>query len=115
MIGIIAIKSGNLPQTRYGHLYNKKIVIDAGNLGQLVSGYHIPSQSDFETLISFLGGSTAASIALRQEGNTNWGYPNYATNSSGFNALGGGERDITGSYYGIRYQCCRFLWQDCLF
>lgn len=98
MIGIIAIKQSLNPITRYGYLYNREVV---NNIKGLIDGYHIPSEIEINTLITYLGGTSSANLSLRQKGGSSWGYPNYATNSSGFNALGGGYRDNGGGYNDI--------------
>jgi uncharacterized protein (TIGR02145 family) len=52
-------------------------------------GWHIPSQEEWQTLIDFFGGKEVAGGALKDT--LYWDSPNLgATNSSGFNARGGG-------------------------
>ena len=81
--------------TTYGGLYSwdeaMKYISTEGSQGICSVGYHIPSYSDFTTLITFLGGTSVAGGAMKATGTTYWSAPNTgATNSSGFNALGAG-------------------------
>jgi uncharacterized protein (TIGR02145 family) len=56
-------------------------------------GWHIPSDSEWTTLTTFLGGEKVAGGKLKQKGNENWASPNtLATNSSGFTAIPGAGR-----------------------
>jgi uncharacterized protein (TIGR02145 family) len=79
----------------YGALYNGYVV----NTGKLCpTNWHIPSQAEWDVLISFLGGVNLAAGKLKESGTAHWGYPNTgADNSSGFTALPGG---VYSSYYG---------------
>ncbi len=82
----------------YGRLY---MWIDAmngssgaGGQGIAPEGWHIPSSSEWDTLIEHLGGSTVAGGKMKEEGTDHWNAPNVdATNSSGFSAIGAGELD----------------------
>jgi uncharacterized protein (TIGR02145 family) len=56
------------------------------------AGYHVPTQAEFNTLISTLGGSGLAGQALKEAGTAHWNINSGATNSSGFTALPGGNR-----------------------
>lgn len=61
-------------------------------------GWHVPSQSEFNTLTSTLGGNSVAGGKLKSAGFIEWASPNNgATDSSGFTAVGGGSRNITPS------------------
>ncbi len=73
----------------YGKLYNWYAVIDPRGLAP--SGWHIPTQTEFQTLITYLGGSVVAGGKLKSR--TGWQSPNDgATNITGFTALPGGNR-----------------------
>lgn len=80
------------PETIYGAAYNgHTMVVD--NL--CPAGWHIPSKSDFEKLINFLGGEEIAGKKLKstgtiQAGTGLWEQPNEATNESGFTGLPAG-------------------------
>lgn len=64
-------------------------------------GWHIPSKTEFETLISHIGGDEKGGD-LKIDDTFFWYPPNTgATNSSGFTALGSGFRVNNGSYYGL--------------
>ncbi len=57
------------------------------------TGWHVPSQNDWEILIDYLGGADAAGNKMKEAGNINWlDNDDEADNSSGFNALPAGIR-----------------------
>ncbi|MDF1546840.1 MAG: fibrobacter succinogenes major paralogous domain-containing protein [Bacteroidales bacterium] len=88
--------------TTYGRLYNWYAVNDSRNIAP--SGWHIPTDADWETLKTYLGGSDLAGGKLKEAGTGHWQSPNLgATNESGFNALPGGVRGLNGifGYIGI--------------
>jgi uncharacterized protein (TIGR02145 family) len=75
----------------YGYLYNWKTVHDTRRLAP--EGWHVPTRSEWDQLVSYLGGIYEAGGKLKQTGADNWKTPNEgASNSSGFNALPGGRR-----------------------
>ena len=79
----------------YGKLYNWYAVTDPRGLAP--TGYHVPSDAEWATLTTFLGGEFVAGDKMKAT--TLWppcsGITN--TNSSGFTGLPGGCRD----YYGL--------------
>jgi len=77
----------------YGALYNWYAV----NTGKLApKGWHIPTENEWETLFTYLGGEKVAGGKLKETGTQNWLAPNAnATNVTGFTALPSGSR-----YYG---------------
>lgn len=82
----------------YGKLYNWYAVNDPRGLAPL--GYHVPSDAEWDTLISFLGGMTVAGGKLKAT--TRWTSPNTgASNSSGFSGLPGGFRRFFGYFNAI--------------
>jgi len=85
----------------YGALYNWYSV----NTAKLCpTGWHVPTDAQWTTLATYLGGESVAGGKLKEAGTTHWISPNTgATNSSGFTALPGGYRDGTGPYYIIGY------------
>lgn len=85
----------------YGALYNWYTV----NTGKLSpTGWHIPNDDEWTTLITFLGDENVAGGKLKEIGTTHWITPNTeADNRSGFTALPGGYRHIGGSFDYIGY------------
>jgi len=83
----------------YGALYNWYTV----NTGKLCpKGWHIPTHSEWTTLVNFLGGEYVAGGKLKETGTLHWQSPNPgATNETGFTALPGGLRYYGGSFYHI--------------
>jgi uncharacterized protein (TIGR02145 family) len=57
------------------------------------TGWHIPTDPEWATLINFLGGLNFAGGKLKETGTIHWAAPNNgATNETGFTALPGGCR-----------------------
>ena len=54
-------------------------------------GWHVPTSTEFETLIDHLGGSSVAAEKLKLTGTALWDDPNMANNESGFSAIGAGK------------------------
>lgn len=76
----------------YGKLYNWYAVNNSKGL--CPSGWRVPTQSDWQELITFLGGSDLAGGKLKELGIEYWSSPNTgATNESKFAARGGGFRN----------------------
>ena len=81
----------------YGYLYNWFTVENPKGL--CPSGWHVPSRSEFDKLITFLGGEEIAGGKMKTTGTTFWKTPNEgATNESGFSGLPGGFREWKGEY-----------------
>jgi len=80
----------------YGPLYNWYTV----NTEKLCpSGWHVPNNDEWQTLVDFLGGASVAGNKLKEAGTTHWYIPNTgATNESGFTALPGGQRGAFGGF-----------------
>ncbi|HRH48384.1 MAG TPA: fibrobacter succinogenes major paralogous domain-containing protein [Panacibacter sp.] len=83
-----------------GKLYNWYAVNDPRGLAP--AGWHIPSNEEWTTLSTYLGGEYVAGGKLKEAGTTHWLAPNTgATNSTGFTALPGGDRNIDGAFGNI--------------
>ena len=84
----------------YGRLYNFYTISDTRNL--CPTGWYVPSDAEWTTLTSYLGGESIAGGKLKEAGLTHWASPNTAaTNETGFTALPSGFRDNNGSYNNI--------------
>ncbi|MCF8297873.1 MAG: fibrobacter succinogenes major paralogous domain-containing protein [Saprospiraceae bacterium] len=89
----------------YGRLYNWYAAVDVRNI--CPSGWHVPSDAEWTTLTTYLGGESVAGGKLKESGTIHWESPNTgATNESGFSALPGGNRITNGAfdangYFGI--------------
>jgi len=82
----------------YGALYNWYAV----NTGILCpTGWHVPSQAEWTTLITYLGGEDIACDKLKEAGQSHWYYNTTATNESGFTALPGSCRTLFGGFNGV--------------
>jgi len=81
----------------YGKLYNWYAVNDSRGLAPL--GYHVPTETEWDTFLSYLGGNPGAGGKIKTTGTSLWASPNTgATNSSGFNGLPGGYT-FSGGFY----------------
>ena len=86
----------------YGRLYNWYAVNDSRGLAPI--GFHIASDDEWTTLITYLGGTTIAGGAMKETGFLHWQSPNTnATNSSGFTGLPGGYRSDLGNFSLLGY------------
>jgi uncharacterized protein (TIGR02145 family) len=84
----------------YGKLYNWYAVNDPRGLAP--AGWHVPSDAEWTTLSTCLGGDLIAGGPMKEIGTTHWTPPNTgATNSSGFTGLPGGLRTNDGTFYGV--------------
>jgi len=94
-------------RTIYGNLYNWAAVTDSRNLAP--TGWHVPTDAEFQTLIDYLGGDSIAGGKMKTTGTAYWLAPNDgATNESGFSAMPGGLRDYTGHCTNIIYHA--YFW-----
>ncbi len=81
----------------YGRLYNWYAATDAR--GICPTGWHVPSDAEWTTLVNYFGGDSVAGGKLKEAGTTHWASPNTgATNESGFTAFPGGYRQSNGSF-----------------
>jgi uncharacterized protein (TIGR02145 family) len=82
----------------YGKLYNWYAVNDPRGLAPL--GWHIPTDTEWTTLTTFLGGESEAGGKMKEAGTTHWLSPNTrGTNESGYTGLPGGARFWGGSFF----------------
>ncbi len=73
----------------YGYLYNGYVVTSAKNV--CMTGWHLPSPSEWSQLAANLGGMDTAGGRMKEVSNL-WSSPNVAAdNESGFSALPGGS------------------------
>jgi uncharacterized protein (TIGR02145 family) len=76
----------------YGKLYSWYAVSDPRNI--CPNGWHMPSDAEWEALLSNLGGYLVAGAKMRETGTNHYAYSNDgATNESGFTGLPGGMKD----------------------
>jgi uncharacterized protein (TIGR02145 family) len=96
--------------TTYGRLYNwyaadnnaATKVTSNGGKNVCPTSWHVPTDTEWTTLTTYLGGESVAGGKLKETGTTNWLSPNTgATNETGFTALPGGSRYIDGTYYDL--------------
>jgi len=83
----------------YGALYNWYTV----NTKKLCpTSWHVPSDAEWTTLTTNLGGISVAGGKLKETSTTHWQSPNTgATNETGFTALPGGFRSLDGACLSI--------------
>lgn len=85
----------------YGRLYNLYAIKDSRNLAP--TGWHIPNNAEWNTVINYLGGSGIAGGRMKEAGLAHWDSPNTAAdNSSWFTALGSGYRLYGGEFYNLK-------------
>jgi uncharacterized protein (TIGR02145 family) len=92
----------------YGVLYNwtaamastsSSIANPSGVQGVCPTGWHLPSDAEWTSLTTYLGGESVAGGKLKEIGTTHWISPNTsATNETGFTALPGGIRYDNGTF-----------------
>jgi uncharacterized protein (TIGR02145 family) len=87
----------------YGYLYNWYAVNGNGGTYNLApSGWHVPSDAEWQTLVDYLGGGAVAGGKLKEAGTAHWKSPNTgATNESGFTALPWGDRNILSDFVDV--------------
>lgn len=95
----------------YGRLYDWNTALTVAP-----PGWHLPSQTEWQTLLDYLGGAQLEVVGdkMKEAGYAHWQYYYYndnrngvATNSSGFTALPGGwHNDSNGLFYAIGQEGC---------
>jgi uncharacterized protein (TIGR02145 family) len=104
----------NDPSTEavYGKIYNWYAVAGIYNFASTFdptlrkklapTGWHVPTDDEWTTLTTCLGGENVAGGKMKETGTAHWISPNIgATNASGFTGLPGGFRFVDGSFTGI--------------
>jgi len=81
--------------TIYGGLYQWDEMMNysttAGAMGICPPDWHLPTDAEWTTLTTYLGGESVAGGKMKEAGTTHWNSPNTgATNASGFTGLPGG-------------------------
>lgn len=97
--GLCYFKNNITNKDTYGALYNWNTV-KTGRLCPV--GWHVPTNTEVNTLITYLGGPSNAWRKLAESGTAHWqDTPNNpSTNETGFTALPGRFRSSIGSYTG---------------
>lgn len=87
----------------YGALYNWYAVTNARELAP--TGWRIPGDLDFNTLITTIGGFANAGAYLKEIGFVHWNVPNEgAIDSYGFRVRGAGLRSSIGAFAYLKYE-----------
>ena len=99
--------------TIYGGLYQwdeaMQYSTTEGVKGICPTGWHLPTDAEWTTLTTFLGGEAIAGGKMKEAGLAHWKSPNTgATNSSSFSALPGGSTYGSGSFGNLAYNA--FFW-----
>ncbi len=100
----------------YGGLYDWYEMMQwnttEGGRGICPTGWHVPTNDEFSSLVSYLGGTSVAGGKMKETGTNHWLSPNNgATNSSGFTALPGGQcRWYNQSFYGL--ETVSYFWSS---
>ena len=85
--------------TIYGKLYNWHVVSSANPKNVCPVGWHVPSDTEWNNLTTYLGGQTLAGGKLKETGTGHWKTPNTgASDETGFTALPGGNRYYAGPF-----------------
>lgn len=84
----------------YGRLYTFDVIEDSRGIAPV--GWRVASDEDWTYLASYLGGESVAGGKLKDVEFTHWLTPNTgASNVSGFTAIPGGARRLSGEFYGM--------------
>jgi uncharacterized protein (TIGR02145 family) len=89
---------------KYGKLYNWYAVNDTRGIAP--AGYHIPTDTEWTTLIMYLGGENIAGTKLKskilwaKKGSKGKAKNKKNLNKSGFSGLPGGKRYLDGEFFG---------------
>lgn len=85
----------------FGLLYTWIVVASDKNV--CPSGWHVPDNSEWDTLNNFLGGEMVAGSKMKEVGTTRWNLTDSTvTNSSGFTGVGSGFRGNPSGFSGLK-------------
>jgi len=92
----------------YGGLYQWNEIMQytelSGSQGLCPDGWYIPNEQEWSWLVNYLGGGNTAGGELKVNTGSYWSQPNTgATNSTGFNGMPGGQREISGLFSNQNY------------
>ncbi len=92
--------------TTYGGLYQWNEMMQysttQGIKGICPTGWHLPTDAEWTTLSTYLGGESVAGGKMKETGTAHWTTPNLgATNTSGFTGLPGGWHHTSGLFNAI--------------
>lgn len=119
-IGLNVINSGS-PGTLY---YPEDLIGNAPAYGALYDyfcvetnkicpvGWHVPNDSEWQTLVNFLGGNAVAGDQLKEIGDAHWFHTNQASNTSGFTARGAGRRHESGNMIDNDFLSWAYFWSS---
>ena len=94
--GIYAYNNDEGNVATYGRLYTWDAAV---RVAASIDGWHLPSDAEWTTLTTYLGGESVAGGKLKETGLVHWASPNTgATNETGFTALPGGYRFTNGTF-----------------
>jgi uncharacterized protein (TIGR02145 family) len=89
----------NKYNSSYGALYNWSAVNTYTGKNVCPTGWHVPTDKEWTTLTTYLGGESIAGGKMKETGTTHWlGPNNEATNESGFSALPGGTTNFNSGF-----------------
>jgi len=99
----------------YGGLYQwnemMQYVTTPGVKGICPDGWHLPTDAEWTTLSTYLGGESVAGGKMKEAGLAHWAPPNIgATNESGFTALPGGTSQPGGTMINLTYFA--YIWSS---
>ena len=98
--------------TKYGYLFNwyaakgistTGIIVSTDTLNICPKGWHVPTNAEWTTLTTDIGGESVAGGKMKSIGTAYWNSPNTVeTNESGFSTLPGGYRFFDGNFSNIK-------------
>jgi uncharacterized protein (TIGR02145 family) len=96
------LDTDSLYENIYGAYYSW-FAVGTGNL--CPTGWHVPTDAEWQTLVDYLGGNKRAGSKIKETGTNNWTLSNKdATNTSGLTGIPAGMRDaIDGAFSGQGY------------